>query len=282
MQHNKTIGTPVSYLRIESSSRPSLQVNELWKYRELFYFLTWRDVKIRYKQTVLGIAWALIQPLLSMIVFTLFFGELAGIASNGIPYPVFSYTALVPWTFFATALARSSNSLVGNANLIKKVYFPRVLVPVSATFACIFDFLLAFLILILMMVFYGIFPSGNIIFLPFFILLSLMTSLGAGLWLSALNVQFRDIRYTIPFLTQLWLFVSPVVYPSTMIENDMLRTVYGINPMVGVIEGFRWTLLDSANPFDLVFIVSFIVACILFGSGVLYFQRTEHNFADVV
>lgn len=271
------------YLRIEPSQGwVSLRLSELWEYRELLYFLTWRDIKVRYKQTVLGAAWAIIQPFMSMIVFTLFFGGLAGISSDGVPYPLFSYTALLPWTFFAAALANSSNSLVTSANLIKKVYFPRLVVPISTTLAGAVDFLLAFSVLLLMMVFYGIFPNLNVIFLPFFLLMALMTSLGVGLWLSALNVQFRDIRYTIPFLTQLWLFISPVVYPSSEIQNDLLRTIYGINPMAGVVEGFRWALLGTDTAPGPIIAVSFVAALALLISGALYFRRMEKTFADVV
>jgi lipopolysaccharide transport system permease protein len=271
------------YLRIEPSQGwVSLKLNELWEYRELLYFLTWRDIKVRYKQTVLGAAWAIIQPFMSMVVFTLFFGGLANIPSDGVPYPIFNYTALVPWTFFATALGASSNSLVGSANLIKKIYFPRLVIPISTTFAGIVDFFLAFSVLILMMIFYGIFPTINVVFLPFFLLLALMTSLGVGLWLSAMNVQFRDVRYTIPFLTQLWLFTTPIVYPSSLIEDDTLRTLYGINPMAGVVEGFRWALLDTDTAPGPIIIVSFLAALALLTSGALYFRRMEKTFADVV
>ena len=271
------------YLRIEPSKGwVSLKLSELWEYRELLYFLTWRDIKVRYKQTILGAAWAIIQPFMSMVVFTLFFGGLADIPSDGIPYPIFNYAALVPWTFFATALASSSNSLVASANLIKKVYFPRLVIPISTTFAGVVDFLLAFSVLILMMLFYGIFPTTNVVFLPVFLLLALMTSLGVGLWLSAMNVQFRDVRYTIPFLTQLWLFISPIVYPSSLIKDDTLRLIYSINPMVGVVEGFRWALLDTDTAPGPIIIVSFIAAFLLMASGALYFRRMEKTFADVV
>ena len=271
------------YLRIEPSKGwVSLKLNELWEYRELLYFLTWRDIKVRYKQTVLGAAWAIIQPFMSMIVFTLFFGGLADIPSDGVPYPIFNYTALVPWTFFATALGASSNSLVGNSNLIKKVYFPRLVIPISTTLAGVVDFLLAFSVLILMMVYFGIVPTLNVVFLPIFLLLAFMTSLGVGLWLSAMNVQFRDVRYTIPFLTQLWLFITPIVYPSSLIENDTLRAIYSINPLVGVVEGFRWALLGTDTAPTLVIIPSFFAALALLLSGAYYFRRMEKTFADVV
>lgn len=280
-QLSKTPSTP--YLRLEPSKGwVSLKLYELWEYRELLYFLTWRDIKVRYKQTVLGAAWAIIQPFMSMIVFTIFFGGLAKIPSDGVPYPIFNYTALLPWTFFATALAGSSNSLVGSSNLIKKVYFPRLVIPISTTLGGFVDFLLAFSILIFMMVYFGIFPTINVIFLPFFLLLALMTSLGVGLWLSAMNVQFRDVRYTIPFLTQLWMFITPIVYPSSLIENEFLRTIYGLNPMVGVVEGFRWALLGTDTAPGWVIVPSFFAALALLMSGAFYFRRMEKTFADVV
>ena len=274
--------TEVPYLRIEPSKGwVSLKLKELWDYRELLYFLTWRDIKVKYKQTVLGALWAIIQPLMTMVVFTLFFGNLAQIPSDGVPYPIFSYTALVPWTFFATALALSSNSLVGSVNLIKKVYFPRLVIPISTVLSSSIDFILAFTVLLIMMLGFRISPTINIIFLPFFVLLALITSLGVGLWLSAMNVQFRDVRYTIPFLTQFWLFATPIAYPSSLIENELLRTLYGINPMVGVVEGFRWALLGTDTAPDLIIIASFITSLILLTSGAFYFRRMEKTFADV-
>jgi len=260
----------------------SLRLQELWQYRELLGFLTWRDVKIRYKQTLLGASWAVIQPFFTMIVFSLFFGNLAGIPSDGVPYPIFSYTALVPWTFFATGLTNSGNSLVGSANLLKKVYFPRLVIPISTVFSGVVDFIIAFAVLILMMLAYGILPTINIIFLPIFLLLAFITSLGVGLWLSAMNVQFRDVRYVIPFLTQFWLFATPIAYPSTLIENETLRAIYAINPMVGVIEGFRWALLDTDTAPSAMIGVSFFAAVTLLVSGAFYFRRMEKSFADVV
>ncbi|MCB0161125.1 MAG: ABC transporter permease, partial [Caldilineaceae bacterium] len=231
------------HIRIEPTQGwVALQLRELWRYRELLYFLTWRDIKVRYKQTVLGAAWAVIQPFMTMVVFSLFFGRLAQIPSDGIPYPIFSYAALVPWTFFANGLSQSSNSLVGSANLIKKVYFPRLAVPIATILSGVIDFVLAFLVLLVMMVFYGIVPTANVVWLPFFLLLALVTSLGAGLWLSAMNVQFRDVRYVVPFLVQLWLFATPIAYPSSIIPAPW-RMLYAVNPMVGVVEGFRWALL---------------------------------------
>jgi len=274
---------PAYHLRIEPSRGwVSLKLRELWEYRELLYFLTWRDVKVRYKQTVLGAAWAIIQPLMTMVVFSLFFGNLAKIPSDGIPYPIFSYAALVPWTFFANGMGQSSNSLVGAANLIKKIYFPRLVIPISSVISGVVDFALAFLVLLGMMLAYGIVPTLNVIFLPLLLLLAFVTALGVGMWLSAMNVQFRDVRYIIPFLTQFWMFATPIAYPSSLIENDLLRTLYGLNPMTGVIEGFRWALLDTNTAPGPVIIVSTLAAVALLVSGAYYFRRMEKTFADVV
>jgi lipopolysaccharide transport system permease protein len=275
--------TPLVHTRIEPSRGwVSLKLGELWEYRELLYFLTWRDIKVRYKQTVLGAAWAIIQPFFTMVVFSLFFGRLAGVPSDDVPYPIFSYAALVPWTFFANALGQASNSLVGSANMIKKVYFPRLVVPIASTLSGVVDFFLAFVVLLGMMLFFGIMPTANIVWLPFFLLLALVTSLSVGLWLSAMNVQFRDVRYIIPFLTQFWLFATPIAYPSSLIENPVLRAIYGLNPMVGVVEGFRWALLGvETRPGPMVF-VSALAAFGLLLSGMFYFRRMEKTFADVV
>lgn len=211
----------------------SLRLRDIWEYRELLYFLTWRDIKVRYKQTALGALWAIIQPFFTMVVFSLFFGRLAKIPSDGVPYPLFAYAALVPWTFFANGLSQSSNSLVGSANLITKVYFPRLIIPVSSVISGLIDFAIAFTVFIGMAIYYGIYPTMSVILLPFLLLLGLITALGAGLWLSALNVKFRDVRYIIPFLTQFWLFATPIAYPSSLLSEPW-RTIYGINPMVGV------------------------------------------------
>jgi len=275
--------SPLPHLRIEPSKGwVSLKLRELWEYRELLYFLTWRDIKVRYKQTVLGAAWAIIQPFMTMVVFSLFFGGLAQIPSDGVSYPIFSYAALVPWTFFANGLNMSSNSLVGSANLIKKVYFPRLVIPISTVLAGVVDFVLAFVVLMVMMLAFGIVPTINIIFLPLFLLLAFTTALGVGLWLSAMNVQFRDVRYTVPFLTQFWMFITPIAYPSSLIENEILRAIYGINPMAGVVEGFRWALLGTDTAPGPVILVSSLAALILVISGLFYFRRTEKSFADVV
>jgi len=259
----------------------NLHLNDLWHYRELLYFLTWRDIKVRYKQTVLGAAWAIIQPFLTMVVFTLFFGKLAKIPSEGVPYPLFSYAGLLPWTFFAQAVNQSSDSLVGNANLITKVYFPRLVVPLSAGLAPLVDFCIAFVVLIGMMFYYQIFPTGTLVWLPAFLLLAFATSLGVGLWLSALNVQYRDVRYTVPFLTQLWLFATPVIYPSGAVHGPW-RIILGLNPMTGVVEGFRWSLLGiGAAPGAMIY-MSMGVALLLIFTGLMYFGRMEKTFADIV
>ena len=260
---------------------PGIGLRELWDYRELLYFLTWRDLKVRYKQTALGAAWAVIQPLFMMLVFSLFFGRLAGVPSDGIPYPVFTFCALLPWQLFAHALTESSNSLVGNQNLITKVYFPRLVVPMSAVLGGLVDFAIAFVILLGMLAFYGLVPGRQILALPAFVLLAVMTALAVGLWLSALNVQYRDVRYTINFLVQFWLFATPVAYPSSIIPAQW-RVVYGLNPMVGVVEGFRWSLLGKPESPSAVVLVSTIVVVTLLVGGVFYFRRMEQQFADVV
>lgn len=259
----------------------SLRVHELWEYRELLYFLVWRDIKVRYKQTVLGAAWAIIQPLMTMVVFSVFFGRLAKMPSDGVPYPIFAFAALVPWTFFAHGLSQASNSLVGSANLIKKVYFPRLVMPIAAVLSGLIDFFLAFMVLIGMMLFYGITPSGNVVAVLPLIVLTMLTSLGVALWLCALNVEFRDIRYVIPFLTQFWMFATPIAYPSSLLSEPW-RTVYAINPMVGVVEGFRWALLGAGTAPGPMLIVSSLVACLLLISGAYYFRRMERTFADIV
>lgn len=272
----------VPVLRIQPSKGwVSLRLNELWQYRELLYFLVWRDVKVRYKQTALGAAWAVIQPFFTMVVFSLFFGRLAKMPSDGVPYPIFSYAALVPWTFFANGLTQASNSLVGSANLITKVYFPRLTIPIATVLSGVVDFVLAFAVLLLMMLYYGIVPTVNILWLPFFLLLALVTALGVGLWLSAMNVQFRDVRYIVPFITQFWMFASPVVYSSKLLHQPW-RTIYGLNPMVGVLEGFRWALLGTKTAPGPMIAVSTFAALIILISGAFYFRRMEKTFADIV
>jgi lipopolysaccharide transport system permease protein len=272
----------IPLLRITPSAGwVSLKLHELWEYRELLYFLVWRDIKVRYKQTVLGVAWAIIQPFFTMVVFSVFFGRLAKIPSDGVPYPVFSYAALVPWTFFAQGLTHASNSLVGSANLIKKIYFPRLAVPISSVTAGIVDFVLAFTVLLGMMLYYDIVPTINVLWLPALLLLALLTSLGVGLWLSAMNVKFRDVRHVVPFLTQFWLFATPIAYPSSLLPEPW-RTLYGLNPMAGVVEGFRWALLGTNTAPGPIIIVSVLVTLALLLGGAFYFRRLERTFADIV
>ncbi len=259
----------------------SLQLKELWEYRELLYFLIWRDIKVRYKQTALGAAWAILQPFLTMVVFSIFFGRLAKVPSDGIPYPIFAYAALVPWQLFAHALTESGNSLIANQHLIKKIYFPRLIIPLAAVLAGLVDFGVAFVVLIGMMLYYGIVPTAAIWLTPLFIGLAIATALSVGLWLSAMNVKYRDVRYTIPFLAQVWLFATPIAYPSSLVPESW-RILYGLNPMAGVVEGFRWALLGkTGSPGPLVLVSAFAVAVLLAG-GVVYFRRMEKTFADVV
>jgi len=258
----------------------ALNLRDLWAYRELLYFLVWRDIKVRYKQTVLGAAWAVLQPFFTMVVFSIFFGGLAKVPSDGIPYPIFAYCALVPWSYFAGSLERAGNSLVGSSHLITKVYFPRLAIPVSAVLAGLVDFGIAFLVLLGMMLYYGIAPTAAVLTLPLFLLLAVLTALGVGLWLSALNVQYRDVRYTIPFLTQVWLFLTPIAYPSSLVPEQW-RALYGLNPMAGVVEGFRWALLGKDPPGPLLVVSTVVVVLLLIG-GLYYFRRMEKTFADVV
>lgn len=260
----------------------ALDLREIWRYRELLFFFIWRDIKVRYKQTLLGASWAILQPVFTMIVFSIFFGRLAKIPSDGIPYPIFSYAGLLPWTFFAAGLANGANSLVRDANLVKRVYFPRLITPISAVVGGLPDFLLAFLVLIAMMIYYGLFPTlASVIWLPISLLLALTTALGVGLWLAALNALYRDIRYIVPFLTQFWMYATPVVYPSSLLEEPW-RTLYGLNPMVSVVEGFRWALLGQSEPRLSMFALSLITSLILLVSGAYFFRRMEPQFADTL
>lgn len=259
----------------------ALRPRELWEYRELLYFFTWRDIKVRYKQTVLGAAWALIQPFFTMVVFSLFFGRLAKIPSDGIPYPLFSYAALVPWVFFSNSLTQSSNSIIGNSNLIRKVFFPRMLIPMSTITSGIVDFLIAFVMLIGMMAYFRVFPTWHVVWLPFLMLLAAVTSLGIGLWLTALNVQYRDVRYVVPFLAQFWMFASPIAYPSTLLHEPW-RTIYGLNPMAGVIEGFRWALLGTNTAPGPMICLSSAISVVFLITGAFYFKRMELSFADYI
>ena len=257
-----------------------VDLHELWAYRELLAAFTMRDVKLRYKQTGLGIAWAVLQPLLTMVIFTIFFGGLAHIPSDGVPYPLFVLAALLPWTLFSDGLTRSTTSMVTNSNIMTKVYFPRLIMPLASIISPLVDFSVSFIILLAMMVYYGVAPTLNIVFLPLFILLALASSLGVGLWLSALNVKYRDFQYTVPFLIQIWMFGSPVVYSSSLVPAS-LRVWYGLNPMAGVIEGFRWALLGTGTPSAMV-LVSVGMVILLLVSGMFYFRRMEQYYADIV
>ena len=258
-----------------------INLNDLWEYRDLLRLLTWRDIKVRYKQTLLGAGWAILQPLLTMLVFSLFFGRLAKVPSDGLPYPLFSFAALVPWYFFSGSLSQSSNSLVTNANMIRKVYFPRLVIPISCTLSALVDMAIALFVLILFMAGFRIMPTWNVVWLPAFVLLALVTSLGAGLWLSALSVRYRDVRYVLPFILQFWLFATPIAYASSLLSEPW-RTVYGLNPMAGVVEGFRWALLGTNTAPGMMIGVSAVAAILLLLSGVFYFRRMEATFADII
>ncbi|HUV16732.1 MAG TPA: ABC transporter permease [Pelolinea sp.] len=259
----------------------ALNLRDLWLYRELILFMTWRDLKVRYKQTLLGAGWAVLQPFLTMVVFSIFFGNLANVPSDGVPYPIFSYTALIPWTLFSKALQDASRSLVASSHMITKVYFPRMILPLASVLAGVVDFLIAFVVLIGMMVYFGIYPTANIWTLPIFLLLALITAIGVGLWLSALNVLYRDIGYVLPFLTQFWMFLTPIAYPSSMVP-EKFQALYSLNPMTGVVEGFRWALIGTGQAPGIMTLVSSLVAIVLLISGMFYFRRMERLFADMV
>jgi lipopolysaccharide transport system permease protein len=271
---------PVLVIR---ASRGFLRLNlkDVWAYRELLYFLVWRDIKVRYKQTALGAAWAIIQPVMTMVVFSVFFGRLAKVPSDGIPYPVFAFAALLPWQLFAFSLTESSNSLVGSQNLITKVYFPRLVIPLASVLAGVVDFAIALVVLLGLMLYYGIRPTVAVAWLPLFVVLALATALSVGLWFSALNVKYRDVRYTIPFLTQFWMFATPVAYSSTLVPEKW-RALYGLNPMAGVVEGFRWALLGKSRGPGVMIWVSVAAVLLLLTGGLFYFRRTEATFADIV
>lgn len=272
----------VPHLRIQPSKGWfNLKLDEVWRYRELVYFLIWRDIKIRYKQTLLGAAWAIIQPVFTMIVFTLFFGKLARIPTDGVVPQLFYFAGLVPWQFFAQGLAQSSDSLVGQSNLIKKVYFPRLAIPISTISATLVDFCISFSVLLCLCVYYGAKPTANVIWLPAFVLLALVTALGVGLWLSSLNVKFRDVKYVVPFLTQFWMFITPIAYPSSLLP-EKYRLLYGLNPMTGVVEGFRWALLGTSTQPGPMVAVSAAASVVVLIGGLFYFRRMEKSFADVV
>jgi homopolymeric O-antigen transport system permease protein len=276
------LAPPKPVLRIQPSQGwVALKLGELWEYRELVYFLIWRDVKVRYKQTALGAAWAVVQPFFTMLVFSLFFGRLAKMPSDGIPYPLFAYAALVPWSLFAQGLNQSSDSLVSSANLLRKVYFPRLAIPLGTIVAGLVDFSIASVMLVGMMLYFHVTPTMNVLWLPLLLLLTLTTSLGVGLWLSALNVSFRDVKYVVPFLVQFWMFATPIAYPSTLLSEPW-RMVYGLNPMVGVVEGFRWALLGTNTAPGPMVLVSAIASVLILVGGAFYFRRMEKTFADVV
>ena len=279
--------TPVSRapaddaVRVQRSrGRPALRLGEVWSHRELLYFLTWRDVKVRYKQTALGVTWAILQPLLAMLIFTLFFGHLAKVGSDGLPYALFSYSGLVLWTFFSNGMSQSSNSLVASSSLLTKIYFPRLVIPLGAVVAGTVDLALALGVLAILMGVYGVAPPPEVFLFPLFVLLAFAAVLGVGLWLSALNVKYRDVRYVVPFMTQLWLFATPIAYPSSLLDEPW-RTLYGINPMVGAIDGFRWSVLGAPWPGWSV-AVSTASAVVLLVTGLYYFRRMERSFADIV
>lgn len=278
----------ITYLR-PSRGWSALNLADIWNYRELVYFLIWRDIKVRYKQTLLGAAWAIIQPFFTMVVFTIFFGRLAGVPSDGVPYPIFSYTGLLPWGLFTKALTDAGRAMVANRAMITKIYFPRLVIPLASVLSGLVDFAIAFLVLIGMIFYYNNVPgeydsisiSPTILTLPLFLLLALVTALGVGLWLSALNVRYRDINYILPFLTQFWLFITPVAYPASMIPVQW-RWLYALNPMTGVVEGFRWALLGTGSGPDLMLAVSTTISILALISGLFYFRRMERTFADMV
>ncbi len=281
-----TVQTPlldeIPVLRITPPSRWwVVPFGELWAYRELIYFFVWRDIKIRYKQTAIGAAWAVLQPFLTMLIFTLFFGRLAHIPSGGLPYPIFYYSALLPWMYFAAALQNATNTIVDNQRLITKVYFPRLALPLSSVFSGLVDFGVSFLMFVAMMAYYRVRPAAAMLWLPVFLLLTILTALGVGLWLSALNAIYRDVRYVVSFLVQFWMFASPVAYPASLVPQKW-RWLYGLNPMAGVIEGFRWSLAGNGEPPDQLIFVSAGVVILILVAGVAYFQKMETTIADVV
>jgi lipopolysaccharide transport system permease protein len=262
----------------------AIPFGEVWEYRELVYFFVWRDIKIRYKQTAIGAAWAVLQPFLTMLIFSLFFGVLAHIPSQGLPYPIFYYSALLPWMYFAASLQNATNTIVENQRVITKVYFPRLALPISAVLSGLVDFAISFLMFVAMMAYYHIHPTLAVLWMPVFLLMAVLTALGMGLWLSALNAIYRDVRYVVPFLVQFWMFASPVVYPSSLVSARWPKWawLYGLNPMVGVIEGFRWSIAGSGEPPGRLVLISSGVVLVVLLSGLAYFQRMETTIADVV
>ncbi|HKN61276.1 MAG TPA: ABC transporter permease [Candidatus Acidoferrales bacterium] len=262
----------------------AIPFRELWEYRELVYFFVWRDIKIRYKQTAIGAAWAVLQPFLTMLIFSLFFGALAHIPSQGLPYPIFYYSALLPWMYFAASLQNATNTIVENQRVITKVYFPRLALPISAVLSGLVDFAISFLMFVAMMAYYHIHPTLAVLWMPVFLLMAVLTALGMGLWLSALNAIYRDVRYVVPFLVQFWMFASPVVYPSSLVSARWPKWawLYGLNPMVGVIDGFRWSITGHGDPPGRLVLISFGVVLVVLLSGLAYFQRMETTIVDVV
>lgn len=274
----------ITYLK-PAKGLAALNLKDLWDYRELIYFLTWRDLKVRYKQTVLGFTWVILQPLINMVVFTILFGQLLKVPTDGIPYPIFSFAALLPWLYFAGSLTRSSTTLVGSANLISKVFFPRMVIPIAGVLSGIVDFLVSLIVLIGMMLFYKIIPTWNLLLLPVFLFLAMLTALGFGLWFSALNVRFRDVNHLVPFIIEIWKYATPVIYGATLIP-ERFRFLLGLNPMTGVVEGFRWAILGSkyVESFDPgpLFFISISITLVVLISGVIFFRNTERTFADII
>lgn len=276
--------TPITYLR-PTKGLAAINLRDLWDYRELIYFLTWRDIKVRYKQTILGFAWVILQPLIHTLVFTFLFGNLLKVDSNGVPYPIFAFVAVLPWNYFASSLSRSSTTLVGSANLISKVFFPRMVIPMSGVISGLVDFAVSLVVLVVMMFIYQITPTWNTLYLPLFLLLAMLTALGFGLWLSALNVRFRDINHIVPFMVEIWKYITPVIYGSTLIP-EAYRFLMGFNPMTGVVEGFRWALLGDYmteiwNPGP-IFAISIGITLVVLISGIIFFRNTERTFADII
>ena len=274
------VTTTVVYLR-PLKGWAALNLKDLWVYRELVYFMTWRDIKVRYKQAVLGVSWAILQPILTMVIFSLIFGNLAKMPSDGIPYPLFSFAGLLPWNLFASALSRASLSLTSNANLLTKVYFPRLVIPFAAVAAALVDFALAFLVMLGLMVYYRVWPTWSMLWLIPFTVLGMLTALSVGIWLSALNVLYRDVTHMVPFLIQAWMYASPVAYSAGLIPQGKWQIIYGLNPMAGVIQGFRWALVGGTPP-DLLLLISIAIVLLLLVTGLFYFRRMERTFADTV
>jgi lipopolysaccharide transport system permease protein len=274
--------TAIPHIRIRPSRGwLSLHLREVWEYRELLGFLVWRDVKVRYKQTALGVVWIILQPLATTLLFTLIFGNLARLPSENLPYAVFALSGLLVWNYFAGSLNRGGSSLVGSAHLISKVYFPRLIIPITGVLSGLVDFCIVFLLLLAVMLFYGTLPTAAVVTLPLFLLVAMLLALGVGLWLSALNVRYRDVNYILPFISQFWLYATPVIYPTSLIPEQW-RWLYALNPMVGVVEGFRWALFGKGHPPDLTFAISMFVVAAILVSGLFFFKRMERTFADVV